>query len=179
MVWLLIVGVVVGVLVVAVVVVLAIGARLPAGHTAARRVRLPVDRQRVWDTLTDVTAYPSWRPRISRVELLDDDPPRWREHGRDGKITFAVAESTAPGRLVSEITDLDLPFGGSWTYELEPDGDGCVVTVTEHGEVRNLVFRFMSRYVFGHTATIDAYLTALGVRFGHPVSPEPVSARRS
>jgi uncharacterized protein YndB with AHSA1/START domain len=176
MVWLVIAGVVVGLLILVVVAVLAIGARLPAGHTAARRVRLPVDRQRVWDTLTDVAAYPSWRPRVSRVDVLETDPAQWRETGKDGKITFAVVEAAPPARLVTKITDDSLPFGGSWTYELEPDPDGCVVTVTEDGEVRNLVFRFMSRFVLGHAATIDAYLKALGTRFGHTVEPEPVPA---
>jgi uncharacterized protein YndB with AHSA1/START domain len=178
MVWLVIAGAVVGVLVVAVLVMVAIGARLPVEHTVARRVRLPADRQRVWDTLTDVAAFPSWRPRVKRVDVLATDPPRWREVGKDGKITFEAAESTAPARLVTRITDLSLPFGGSWTYELEPDGDGCVVTVTEHGQVRNLVFRFMSRFVLGHTATIDGYLTALGTRFGERVEPESVEISR-
>lgn len=169
MLWLVIAGIVVGVLVLLLLVMMAIGARLPLAHTAARHVRLPVDRQRVWDTLTDVAAYSSWRPRVKRVEVLGTEPTRWREFGKDGKITFAVEAADPPRRLVTRITDEKLPFGGSWTYDLEPDGDGCVVTVTEHGEVRNLVFRFMSRYVFGHTATIDGFLTALGSHFGHPV----------
>jgi uncharacterized protein YndB with AHSA1/START domain len=174
MVWLVVAGAVVGVLVVAIVVMVAIGATLPVEHTVARRVRLPVDRQRVWDTLTDVAAFPSWRPRVRRVDVLGTDPSRWREIGKDGRITFETVESAPPARLVTEITDLSLPFGGSWTYELEPDGDGCVVTVTEHGQVRNLVFRFMSRFVLGHTAAIDGYLTALGTRFDQRVEPEPV-----
>jgi uncharacterized protein YndB with AHSA1/START domain len=174
MVWLVIAGIVVGVLVLLILVMMAIGARLPLAHTAARRVRLPVERQRVWDTLTDVAEYPSWRPRVTRVELLGTEPTRWRELGKDGKITFAVEAADPLRRLVTRITDEKLPFGGSWSYDLEPDGPGCVVTVTEHGEVRNLVFRFMSRYVFGHTATIDGFLTALGTHFGHSVEPEAV-----
>lgn len=174
MVWLVIAGAVVGVLLVAVLVAVAIGASLPVEHTAARRVGLSVDRQLVWDALTDVAAFPSWRPRVKRVDVLDADPPRWREVGKDGKITFETVESAAPARLVTKITDLSLPFGGTWTYELEPAGDGCVVTVTEHGQVRNLVFRFMSRFVLGHTATIDGYLKALGNRFDQDVEPKPV-----
>ncbi|MGH3880949.1 MAG: SRPBCC family protein [Actinophytocola sp.] len=180
MVWLVIAGiagVLVGVLVLLLLVMMAIGARLPLAHTATRRVRLPVDRQRVWDTLTDVAEYPSWRPRVTRVEMLGTEPTRWRELGKDGKITFAVEAADPPRRLVTRITDEKLPFGGSWTYDLEPDGPdgaGCVVTVTEHGEVRNLAFRFMSRYVFGHAATIDGFLTALGTRFGHTAAPESV-----
>jgi uncharacterized protein YndB with AHSA1/START domain len=171
--WLVIIGIVVGVLVVLVLAVLAAGARLPAGHVAARRVRLPAGRERVWPVLTDVAAYPSWRPRVKRVEMLGDEPVRWREIGKDGKIAFEITEADEPRRLVTRITDPKLPFGGSWTYDLTADGDACVVTVTEHGEVRNLVFRFMSRYLLGHTATIDGYLKALGTKFGTAVTPEP------
>jgi len=62
MVWLVIAGIaglLVGVLVLVLLVMTAIGARLPLAHTAVRRVRLPVDRQRVWDTLTDVAESPT------------------------------------------------------------------------------------------------------------------------
>jgi hypothetical protein len=67
----------------------------------------------------------------------------------------------APQQFVSRIADPNLPFGGTWTIDLKPEGAGTRVTITEHGEVYNPIFRFMSRFVFGHTATIDAYLTAL------------------
>jgi len=170
MMWLVIIGIVVGVLVVGVLAVVAVGATLPKHHVAARRVSLPVAPGEVWAALTDVAAYPSWRPRVREVEVLGDG--RWRESGRDGKITFEVAEADEPRRLVTRITDESLPFGGTWTYVLEPAGPGTTVTVTEHGEVRNPLFRFVSRFVMGHTATIDAYLTALGGRFGQSVTPE-------
>jgi hypothetical protein len=51
------------------------------------------------------------------------------------------------------------------------------ITITERGEVYNPIFRFMSRYVFSHHATIDAYLTALGKKLGESVTPENASAR--
>ena len=35
---------------------------------------------------------------------------------------------------------------------------GRDLTITEDGEVYNVFFRFMSRFVFGHHATMDAYL---------------------
>jgi uncharacterized protein YndB with AHSA1/START domain len=174
--WLLIIGIVVGVLVVGVLAVVAVGATLPKRHVAARRVTLPAGPGEVWAALTDVAAYPSWRPRVRGVEVLGTGPLRWRETGRDGKITFELTEADEPRRLVTRITDESLPFGGSWTYRLEPAGTGTTVTVTEHGEVRNPLFRFVSRYVMGHTATIDAYLTALGGRFGQPVTPETAGA---
>ena len=38
---------------------------------------------------------------------------------------------------------------------------GSDLTITEDGEVHNVIFRFMSRFVFGHTATMDTFLNHL------------------
>jgi hypothetical protein len=65
----------------------------------------------------------------------------------------------------------------SWRRPLSPDDGGCLLTVTEQGEVYNRFFRFMSRYVIGHTATIDAYLRSLGAGYGES-SRQPISERR-
>jgi len=45
------------------------------------------------------------------------------------------------------------------------------LTITEDGEVSNVFFRFMSRFVFGHTATLDSYLAALTKQLGEPSTP--------
>jgi len=39
-----------------------------------------------------------------------------------------------------------------------PSGSGTRVRITEHGEVYNPVFRVLSRFVFGHTATLEEFL---------------------
>jgi hypothetical protein len=65
---------------------------------------------------------------------------------------------------VSRIADKKLPFGGTWTYELKAADRGTALTIREDGEVYNPVFRFVSRYVFGHYATLDGYLKALETR---------------
>ena len=46
------------------------------------------------------------------------------------------------------------------------ENGGTQVKITEEGDVSNVLFRFMSRYVFGHTATIDSYLAAIARHFG-------------
>jgi hypothetical protein len=66
--------------------------------------------------------------------------------------------------FVARIADTDLPFGGTWTYELKPEGAGTRVTITERGEVYNPIFRFMSRFVLSQTATMEKYLAALTAR---------------
>jgi len=67
---------------------------------------------------------------------------------------------------VTRIADDSLPFGGSWTYELFPSGEGTEVRITERGEVRNPIFRALSTFVFGHTVTLDRYLADLQRRAG-------------
>jgi hypothetical protein len=44
---------------------------------------------------------------------------------------------------------------------LQPQSQGCLLTITEEGEIYNPVFRFVSRFVIGYTATIDGYLARL------------------
>ncbi len=85
----------------------------------------------------------------------------FREQGSDGAIVYVVDAAQPPRRLVTRIADAKLLFGGTWTYELTPAAEGTTLRITEDGEVYNPVFRFMSKFVFGHQATIDAYLADL------------------
>jgi hypothetical protein len=95
-------------------------------------------------------------------------------HGRVARNRYAGASDPICDcrvRCAAEDEDEDqrsgLPFGGTWTFEVTPIGDGgSVVRITEDGEVYNPVFRFVSRYFMGYTATIDSYLKALGAKFG-------------
>jgi hypothetical protein len=41
-----------------------------------------------------------------------------------------------------------------------------LVTITERGEVYDPLFRFMSKFVFGHTSTMDSCLAAPTTKFG-------------
>ena len=163
----------VGLLVAAAVAVVVIGVLLPKGHTATRSARFHQPPEAVWAAITDVDGFPNWRPGVTKVEHLpgDDGRTRWREHERHGKTTFEVVEAAPPARLVVRIADPGLPYGGSWTYEVAPAGDGAsTLTVTEDGEVYNPVFRFVSRFVLGHTAGLEKYLRALGTKFGETVT---------
>lgn len=65
-------------------------------------------------------------------------------------------------------------FGGRWTYEIAPAPTGSVLTITEHGEVYGALYRFMSRFVFGHYRTLETYARDLGGRFGEAVVTERI-----
>ena len=153
--------VVVAILVVLVLVVVAVGYALPVAHVASRQASLPQPPDAVFAALSDVAHFADWRGDVRKVDVLSTQPLRWREHGSNGEIAFVVVESVRPVHLLTRIDDRSLPFGGSWSYDLVPNGSGTTVTITERGEVYNPLFRVMSRFVFGHTATMDRFLAAL------------------
>jgi uncharacterized protein YndB with AHSA1/START domain len=157
--------------------VVVVGYLLPVKHVATVAAHVPATPAQVWDALTDVAAYPKWRGDVGSVELLPTDSGHvaWREHGKNDAISYAIGLAEPPNRLVTRITDKSLPFGGTWEYVVTPDGTGSRVQITEHGEVYNPVFRFVSRFIMGHAATASAYLKSLGARFGATVVPEVVS----
>jgi uncharacterized protein YndB with AHSA1/START domain len=149
------------VLVVALLAVTAgIGWFLPVGHQATRTVVLPAPPADVFARLRDVERYPEWRTDVTRVEVLDttNGLPRFRETGEFGPIVFRMEQADAPTFMRTRIDDPDQPFGGSWTYVLVPENGGTRVTITEDGEVYNLIFRFLSRFVFSQSATIETYM---------------------
>src|SRR4051812_19066446 len=161
--WLLIL---VAVVVVLVLGVLIVGWSLPVKHRASRSVHLAASPHAVFAIVTDVAGFPRWRSGIARVEVLASADggavTRFREHSGDGALTYDIVERVPDRRMVTRIADTGLPFGGQWTYEIEPDGSGTRLTLTEDGEVYNPVFRFVSRFVMGHTASIDRYLGDVG-----------------
>ena len=149
------------ILVLLVAVVTVTGYALPERHVATRDTVLPSGPAAVFAVITDVARYPHWRSGVTKAEILQDAPLKWREEAGGDVITFEVVEIRQPNLLRVRIADPNLPFGGTWTYELVPESRGTRLTVTEHGEVYNPVFRFMSRFVFGHTATLDRFIADL------------------
>jgi hypothetical protein len=155
--------IIVALLVVIVAIICIIGASLPREHVASRTVNLKATPQQVYAVLADVANAPSWRKDVKRVEMIS--PTRFREVGARHAITYDIIEQHAPAKLVTRIADRDLGFGGTWTYDVAPDGDTTRVTITEHGVISNVFFRFMSAYALGYTATMDGVLGALRERF--------------
>jgi uncharacterized protein YndB with AHSA1/START domain len=153
------------VLLVAALVVVIIGWRLPVAHVATRSVQLNATPDSVFTLISTPEGYASWRSDVKKVDVTTENGvTRFREDGSNGPILFEITEKVPPRRFVTRIADKSLPFGGRWVYEVAPTATGSSLTITEEGEVYNPVFRFVSRYVMGHTATIDSYLQAVQKR---------------
>ncbi len=166
---------VLSVVVLLIAVVFGVGLLLPASHVASVRATVPASPEDVYGALTSVAGAAEWRSGLDSVVVLSapGDPLRWREFGQYGRIEFVQEAAEPPTRWVARIESRDVGFGGRWIYEMVPDTEGTTVTITEQGEVYNPAFRFLSRFVFGHTSTMEAYLRDLGARFGASVEPEP------
>ena len=154
-------------------VVALVGSRLPKDHTASRSIVLHQSQQQVYDVVRDFQSVPSWRSDVKSIEVKNQPNGKihFREESSQGTVNYEVVEDIPGQRLVTRILDTDLGYSGRWTYQFIPEAGGTRVTITEDGEVSNVLFRFMSRYVFGHTATMDSYLTSLAKRFGEDTTP--------
>ena len=165
--------VVLAILLLGVGIVLGIGTVLPQQHVVSRSADLYMPPDVVWQTITNPRSFVSWREEIDSIRSLAprDGRPVWQEFGSDGRITYMRTVEEPPRRMVTRILDEDLGFGGEWEYVIAPIDSGSRLTITERGEVHSPFFRFMSRFVFGHTATIDRYLRAIGGHFAQLVEP--------
>lgn len=155
-------------LMVLVLIVVSIGYSLPQGHIATRELTVSAPAEKVFALIATPADYPKWRSDVDSVEVLPPEAgkERFRELGDNGPLLVRVDERIANARLVTAIADSTLPFGGTWTYELVPAGNGTTLRITEDGQVYNPLFRFMSRFVFGHAATMERYLADLEKAIG-------------
>ena len=138
------IALVVGCLVLLVVIVALIGSTLPRAHVASRTLTIKRAPQDVWPIVTRLMSESS-----VPVDILENDPPR---------------------RLVSKVKDSEKMFGGTWTVTVVPVAAGSTVSVVEDGWVANPIFRFVSRFVIGHHATMDGILKNVAKAFGEEAS---------
>jgi len=123
-----------------VVVIAAVaGALMPREHVASRTLRVRRAPADVWPVISSLAAASS-----VPVDVVERDPPH---------------------RLVSRVKDTERNFGGTWTIVIAPVPDGSTLTITEDGWVANPIFRFMSRAVIGHHATMDGLLKQVAKTF--------------
>ena len=164
-----IVGLVVALTIGLLLAVLVGGLRLPEEHYASRTLQTKQSPQAVWDAINDHENEPQWRSDVASVESLGErnGKPVWQENYKDGnKVALMTTEWKPPTRMVRELTDLEGPFSGRWEIDVQPTPAGSNVTITEVGKVSNPFFRFVSKYVIGHTTQIEKYLTNLAGKFG-------------
>lgn len=142
--------------------VVVIGSLLPKQHMASRSASFRANPEKLFSL---IEGPQNWRPDVLRCEISPgaNGQQLMKETTRNGETTtYELLDRAAPTSLKRRIATKNLPYSGTWSFSLQPNGETTVVRITENGEVYNPLFRFMSRFVLGHTSTIDAYLRALG-----------------
>jgi hypothetical protein len=117
-----------------------LGATLPRNHVASRSLAVRRSPEEIWPAIMQATAS-SGVP----IDVIESDPPR---------------------RQVTRVKDTEKMFGGTWTITITPTVTGGTLKITEDGWVGNPIFRFVSRYVMGHHATMDGMLKKVAKQFG-------------
>lgn len=150
-----------------------VGAMLPVRHHATRKARYRVSPEALYAV---IAGPPDWRTGVKSFGVLEEQGGRkrwWEEDSHRQKVTYELVEDRPPQRLVVRIADRGLPFGGTWTFDITAaPGGGADLRVQEDGEIYNVIFRFMARFLFGYTASVEGYLRDLGAKFGEQVSIE-------
>ena len=116
-----------------------LGYFMPVGHEASRSAEFRKPPEAVFALIADPRGYHGW----------------W--DGADVKTE--VVERKPPSKLVTKIVG-ETQFGGTWTFDISPTESGSRLTITERGEIYNVIFRALSRFVFGYTGTMDSFLAA-------------------
>jgi uncharacterized protein YndB with AHSA1/START domain len=149
-------------------IVWVLGTLLPRDHVATRIGTYHVPPDKVWVAITDVDAMPTWRIGLKSVTRLPDRDglPAHVEDTAAGKLLIQTQSMEPPKKLVNRIGGANLPFGGTWTFDVTPTADGSTLRITENGYVTNPIFRFVARYVMGYTSEMEKYLTGLAQHFG-------------
>jgi hypothetical protein len=146
------------VLVALVIIMILIGRMLPEGHIAVQSKSFSSSPSEVWEVISGVEDWKSWRSDLKDITITNDSTFK----ADDVEYLMSIV---VPGEsFTTTIVTKDLPYGGMWHYIIEKEGDGCKLTVTEIGDVYNPMFRFMSRFIFGHDGSLKDYMEVLSKR---------------
>ena len=116
-----------------------IGYFVPMSHEASRSAEFNKPPEAVFALIADPNTYRGW----------------WS----GAEVKSEVVQSVPPSKLVTRVIG-ETQFGGTWTFEIVPTPAGSRLTITERGEIYNLVFRTLARFALGYTGTMDRFLEA-------------------
>mgnify|MGYP001556286271 CR=1 FL=1 len=141
------------------------GSRIPRTHRSVVSFSFRASRPAVWAAITDYQAMPAWWPAVKSVRferLPDGTEPTWNKDAHGKEVPFRTGESQLNEKLVRVIAKDDLPFGGTWTFELtESLGGGTRLTLTEDGFINVTLLRPIAAWFIGLDATQKDFLNHL------------------
>jgi hypothetical protein len=161
-----ILGFILLVLVIAGVIVYAVGARLPLNHTVSVTGVVGAPPDKVFARIADYANGAAWRPAVKSVTVLapEDGRDHWVESlGHGQTMTFVAVRSEPPMRRDVRLDDPNASYNGTWTYELSPGPSPNTTTlqITETGFIKPPIYRFVMAHIMGPTSNLDQYMKDL------------------
>ena len=129
-----------GGIVLLVVAVVVTGLLMPERYEGRSRVVYARTAEDVWDALIDYDRHPMTGKMKKSVEAQPSkkDLPIWVEDMGHGElITVKTVEAERPRHMVREMTSKAVPMTSRWEYTLEPDGEGCRLTINGETYIRS------------------------------------------
>src|SRR5215475_4949936 len=116
-----------------ILVVVFVGVLLPKKHVVSRKTYLHRSPAEVFSLISDFKSEPSWRRDVQQVvmQAAKADQVAFIEKSKNGSIAIEVRLSNPSQRLVTEIADKSLPFGGVWIFDIAAASEGCTLQITE------------------------------------------------
>jgi hypothetical protein len=156
------------VLILAVAVVLILGALQPLNHTTTVTGIIAAPPDRVFAIITGIADAPKWRHAVQSVQVLPPDEGRdkWVETlDHNQKMAFLAVRTVPPtpdGHALREVrlNDPDASYGGTWIYTIAPGPTRTttMLEITETGFIKPWLYRFMMKHVVGMTSNLDQYM---------------------
>jgi len=142
------------------------GLTIPAQYTTSRNQHFDITPEELWSTLVSFEKYAEWRENIYAIKILPDGEGygAWKEIDGEGNTSPYRIVKHEPDRflVIETIKELD-SRDQSWTFELLTDEDdkGVTLSITEHGEIDDLLPRVIAHFFIGHDLNTDAYLRSI------------------
>jgi uncharacterized protein YndB with AHSA1/START domain len=161
------------------VVALAFMAVARRDHTVELVVTYPGSSpEAVWRLLTDHAAEPGWLPAFGTVVRQADIGGHevWTHTSPDRSFSSTVMTvSSIPAQRYERLLLRDgqprsQSWDGRWVYELQPEGGGTRLRITEYGWTDGIPFFIAQRVL----ATPDAFLRYYARMIGQELNDTPV-----
>jgi len=143
------------------------GNQLPVDHKVVVSARFKCSVDRLWHLIDDIKTHPTWRPELTSVSLVSQNPDLWEENYEGTLLRLRTDERVEGEKLVRVLADMELPYQGSWTYEVAAQGEeASLLTVTEIAHIKNPVFRFVAQGFFGYEESLKIGIREMESQLG-------------
>ena len=151
-----------GFCVVAVVVMVMVGAGMSPRHVVTRRMSFAAPPERVWSALLSIRQLPVDRSDLRSVDQGTSTPSPDSIEVVGTPVKLAVDTFRPPYALVVRTVEPEVAWGGTWTFSLELESAQITkLTVIEDAEIHTRLLRFAVRAFGLEDSLVDGIFRAV------------------